>query len=238
MTEEEIKVLFEKSKDDKSIIVGSDIRQLVYEIVKLREALEFYASGWRCDIYVGPTKELIEDFGVKARKALRNTGGRMTERELEELEAGFHCLMATGEPCQHHGHKTLTENTIPTLIKEIRRLNHENVASLIGQEHRLGGQIDKLEIKNQSLRELLREAKSAMNVAPTCLQSADRDFFEKVLKRIDAALEPERFRGETITGSGQLTAEVIENATRRALESGGTIEQLPSDIIPKSEGKE
>lgn len=37
---------------------------------KLAEALEFYSSQWRSDVYVGPTNELIEDSGRKAQAAL------------------------------------------------------------------------------------------------------------------------------------------------------------------------
>lgn len=45
------------------------------KLSKAKEALEFYAVNWRCDVYVGPNLELIEDEGKFARQALKEIGG-------------------------------------------------------------------------------------------------------------------------------------------------------------------
>jgi len=42
---------------------------------RLRKVLEFYATQWRADVYTGPTNELLEDFGKRARQALESEGG-------------------------------------------------------------------------------------------------------------------------------------------------------------------
>lgn len=41
------------------------------DVKKLVEALKFYAAGFRHDVYVGPTQELLDDQGVKAITAIK-----------------------------------------------------------------------------------------------------------------------------------------------------------------------
>lgn len=59
------------NKESASMIIRpKELLELLAENARYREALEFYASGFRCDIYFGPRQELLDDEGKIAMKAL------------------------------------------------------------------------------------------------------------------------------------------------------------------------
>jgi hypothetical protein len=63
------------------VLWNGEVQTLLNTIANLRKAnsemidtLEFYASEWRSDVYVGPTEKLLGDFGRRAREKLNESG--------------------------------------------------------------------------------------------------------------------------------------------------------------------
>ena len=51
-------------------IVREENKELKAKLAAVTEALKFYSSEWRSDVYVGPTTELLNDFGKLATETL------------------------------------------------------------------------------------------------------------------------------------------------------------------------
>ena len=69
----EMSALMAESEAHKQI--AAQLAQAKEREARLVECLEFYAVNWRCDVYVGPRKELLDDQGDMARKLLAEIRG-------------------------------------------------------------------------------------------------------------------------------------------------------------------
>jgi hypothetical protein len=60
---------------------GAVCEDLEAKIAIATEALKFYSSEWRSDVYVGPTTEMLNDFGKLATETLEKLQEQEAQRE-------------------------------------------------------------------------------------------------------------------------------------------------------------